>query len=89
MQSQGIELNDPEEMPSDPHILDRQLKIKPHGHKTKLANDRMRQFLEYDGKVLRYVRAHKTYHLCIICVIILNKYSWAMVEGCRVNNPSP
>ncbi|KDR20690.1 hypothetical protein L798_04839, partial [Zootermopsis nevadensis] len=54
LQSQGIELNDPEEMPSDPHILDRQLKIKPHGHKTKLANDRMRQFLEYDGKVLRF-----------------------------------
>jgi hypothetical protein len=57
LQSQGIELNDPEEMPSDPYILDRQLKMSPYSCKTKLTDDKLRRFLEYDGKVLRYAGA--------------------------------
>ncbi|XP_069689389.1 EF-hand domain-containing protein 1-like isoform X2 [Periplaneta americana] len=54
LESQGIELNDSEEMPPDPYMLDRNLRIKPHSHKTKLADDKLRRFLEYDGKILRF-----------------------------------
>lgn len=54
LQSQGIELNDPDEMPPDPYILNRQLKLKSHSHKTKLTDDKLRRYLEYDGKILRF-----------------------------------
>jgi hypothetical protein len=50
-------------MPSDPYILDRQLKNKPNIHKTKLTDDKLRRFLEYDGMILRYVAAHNTNRL--------------------------
>jgi len=58
LQSQGIELNDPEEMPPDPYIVNRQLKLQSHSQKTKLTDDKLRRFLEYDGKILRYSVAH-------------------------------
>ncbi|KAJ9595341.1 hypothetical protein L9F63_027273, partial [Diploptera punctata] len=54
LESQGIELNQPEEMPPDPYIQLRQLKIKPHTHITKPLDDKLRRFLEYDGKILRF-----------------------------------
>jgi hypothetical protein len=58
LQSQGIELNDAEEMPPDPYIVNRQVKLQSHSHKTKLTDDKLRRFLEYDGKILRYSVAH-------------------------------
>lgn len=58
LQSQGIELNDPEEMPPDPYIVNRQLKLQSRSHKTELTDDKLRRFLEYDGKILRYNVAH-------------------------------
>jgi len=58
LQSQGIELNGPEEMPPDPYIVNRQLKLQSHSHKTNLTDDKLRRFLEYDGKILRYSVAH-------------------------------
>lgn len=57
MQSQGIELNDPEEMPPDPYTVNRQLKLQSHSHKTKLTDDKLRRFLKHDGKILRYIVA--------------------------------
>jgi hypothetical protein len=59
LQSQGIELNDPEDMPPDPYILNRQLKFISHSHKTKPTDDKLRHFLNYDEKILRYSAAHK------------------------------
>ncbi|PSN50975.1 hypothetical protein C0J52_07624 [Blattella germanica] len=54
LESQGIELNEPEEMPPDPYIQYRRLKVKPHTHITKPLDDKLRRFLEYDGKILRF-----------------------------------
>jgi hypothetical protein len=56
-------MNDPEEIPPDPYTVQRQLKIKPHTLETKVVDDKFRRFLEYDGKVLRYVGAYKSDNL--------------------------
>lgn len=53
MASQGLIMNEPEEMPEDPYIFDRQIKAKSNFTKTKSNVDKLRKFLEYDGKVLR------------------------------------
>ncbi|CAH1104815.1 unnamed protein product [Psylliodes chrysocephalus] len=54
MASQGLIMNEPEEMPEDPYIFDRQIKAKSNFTKTKSNVDKLRKFLEYDGKVLRF-----------------------------------
>jgi hypothetical protein len=53
-------MNDAEEIPQDPYTFQRQLKTKPNTPETKVADDKFRRFLEYDGKVLRYVGAYKS-----------------------------
>ncbi|XP_075234707.1 EF-hand domain-containing protein 1-like [Lycorma delicatula] len=53
--SQGVELNDQEELPFDPYIRNRQLAELPKFKKTpSLADEKLRRYLEYDGKVLRF-----------------------------------
>jgi hypothetical protein len=87
LKSQGIQLNDPEEMPPDPYILDRKLKMNPHNHKTKsIDDDKLRRYLEYDRKVLRYVGTHNTFQLHFIqiwrvAVNMFVKQSWAPDQG--------
>jgi hypothetical protein len=56
-------MNDPEEIPPDPYTSLTQLKIKPNSHETKVSDDKFKRFLEYDGKVLRYIGAHKSRQL--------------------------
>ncbi|XP_033608680.1 EF-hand domain-containing protein 1 isoform X3 [Cryptotermes secundus] len=59
LHSQGIVMNDPEEIPPDPYTSLTQLKIKPHSHETKVADDKFKRFLEYDGKVLRFFAVYE------------------------------
>ena len=52
MCSEGIELNSPEEPPSDPYNKSRH---KPfHVFKTPTSYDKLKQFLQMDRKVLRF-----------------------------------
>lgn len=52
MESEGIELNPPEEVPCDPYT---QSRIQPpHVYKTADDFDKLKQFLELDRKVLRF-----------------------------------
>lgn len=53
MQSQGIEMGPPEEMPQDPYIQKRLEKMPITTMKTPFVDDKLRRFLEYDGKILR------------------------------------
>ncbi|KAF5298452.1 hypothetical protein FQR65_LT01231 [Abscondita terminalis] len=54
MKSQGLIMNDAEEMPLDPYTEARKLAAHVHETKTPPADDKLRRFLEYDGKVLRF-----------------------------------
>lgn len=53
MASQGIELNPTEDMPPDPYIQNRQFKTAVNTCQTPPADDKLRRFLEYDGKILK------------------------------------
>lgn len=51
--SQGVELNAMEEVPQDPYLLNRKgFPIPPS--RPAPTDDKLRRFLEYDGKVLRF-----------------------------------
>nr|CAI5819354.1 unnamed protein product [Callosobruchus analis] len=58
MASQGLIMGDREEMPVDPYTFNRQLCEKstttPVSNKTPGSEDKLRRFLEYDGKVLKF-----------------------------------
>lgn len=51
--SQGVELNAMEEVPQDPYMLNRR-GFPVRSKKIATVDDKLRRFLEYDGKVLRY-----------------------------------
>lgn len=56
---------DPEQLPPDPYTQNRlmqSMQITSNFSKTPSADDKFRRFLEYDGKILKYVR--------IICVYL-------------------
>ncbi|KAG5888287.1 hypothetical protein JTB14_006674 [Gonioctena quinquepunctata] len=54
MASQGLMMAEPEEMPVDPYTFKRQ-QLQVRGvTKTSCVDDKLRRFLEYDGKVLRF-----------------------------------
>lgn len=53
MASQGLTMGDAEEPPPDPYTQDRMLQTGAHVTKTPPADDKLRRFLEYDGKILR------------------------------------
>lgn len=53
MASQGLVMGDPEEMPVDPYMNDRLLKVRPTVTKTPSEDDKFRRFLEFDGKILK------------------------------------
>lgn len=55
MASQGLIMGDPEEMPPDPYMQNRILQVQPHVTRTPPADDKLRRFLEYDGKILKLV----------------------------------
>lgn len=55
MASQGLDMADPEEMPCDPYTYSRKLQMTPKLFKTPSADNKFRKFLEYDGKILRYL----------------------------------
>ncbi|XP_030765357.1 EF-hand domain-containing protein 1-like [Sitophilus oryzae] len=57
MSSQGLDMADSEEMPYDPYTMNRRLQIMPKVTKTPPADDKLRRFLEYDGKILRFKAA--------------------------------
>nr|XP_023021361.1 EF-hand domain-containing protein 1-like [Leptinotarsa decemlineata] len=64
MASQGLVMADPEEMPVDPYTFNRQqLQARGSVTKTGRCDDKLRRFLEYDGKVLnqRYTDTPATY----------------------------
>ncbi|XP_065163543.1 EF-hand domain-containing protein 1-like [Atheta coriaria] len=52
--SQGVELAQREEMPPDPYTQDRKFKTAVTTHKTHQNDDKVRRFLEYDGKILKF-----------------------------------
>ncbi|XP_067014004.2 EF-hand domain-containing protein 1 [Anabrus simplex] len=52
--SQGVELNDVEEMPVDPYIMDRQMRTRPSTTVTPSTDSKLRRFLEFGGRVLRF-----------------------------------
>lgn len=54
MASQGIIISPTEDMPPDPYTQMRQLKIRPTTRVTPALDDKLRRFLEYDGKILKY-----------------------------------
>lgn len=53
MASQGLIMGEPEEMPADPYTQDRMQQTQLHVTKTASADDKLRRFLEYDGKILK------------------------------------
>lgn len=53
MQSQGLEMGPPEELPIDPYTQNRQMQGAVTTTKTPQADDKLRRFLEYDGKILK------------------------------------
>lgn len=61
MASQGLTMGDPEEPPPDPYTQERMLQTAPHVTKTPPADDKLRRFLEYDGKILRCSSKHLYY----------------------------
>ena len=52
MNSEGIELNPPEEPPSDPYNQSRKQPL--YTYKTPSIFDKLKQFIEMDRKVLRF-----------------------------------
>ncbi|KAJ8964821.1 hypothetical protein NQ314_004629 [Rhamnusium bicolor] len=54
MASQGLIMGDPEEMPVDPYTFNRLLQVRSNVTKTPPADDKLRRFLEYDGKILKF-----------------------------------
>ncbi|KAJ8960736.1 hypothetical protein NQ318_020029, partial [Aromia moschata] len=54
MQSQGLDMADAEEMPVDPYTQMRILQSIPKLTKTPPADDKLRRFLEFDGKILKF-----------------------------------
>lgn len=56
MASQGLIMGDPEQLPADPYTQSRLMKShQTNLTKTPSADDKFRRFLEYDGKVLKFV----------------------------------
>lgn len=53
MASQGIVINDTEDMPPDPYTQNRELSTAVTTTRTPPADDKLRRFLEYDGKILK------------------------------------
>lgn len=53
METEGIVLNSPENMPVDNYVLQRVRPARVHNVKGE-RNDRLRRFLENDRKVLRF-----------------------------------
>lgn len=53
MASQGIVIRPTEDMPPDPYIQMREMKVRQNTRVTPPLDDKLRRFLEYDGKVLR------------------------------------
>lgn len=51
--SQGVELNDSECLPPDPYMQMRQARINFQTRKTPLVDDKLRRFLEFDGRFLK------------------------------------
>ncbi|XP_057671863.1 EF-hand domain-containing protein 1-like [Diorhabda carinulata] len=54
MASQGLMMQDAEEMPVDPYTFNRELSVRTNVTKSKSSDDKLRRFLEYDGKVLKF-----------------------------------
>ncbi|XP_014208021.1 EF-hand domain-containing protein 1-like [Copidosoma floridanum] len=59
LKSQGIDVNDPEEMPDDPYLRERHLKSQQQStgqskNSRSLANDKRFLFLEYNGLALSF-----------------------------------
>lgn len=53
--SQGVELNDSECIPPDPYIQMRMSKTKTLTRTTPVVDDKLRRFLEFEGRVLKLV----------------------------------
>lgn len=53
MASQGIVINPTEDMPPDPYTQDREMKTAVTTRVTPALDDKLRRFLEYEGKVLK------------------------------------
>lgn len=53
MASQGLVMGDAEQMPPDPCTQKRIFEHQSHISKTPTADDKLRRFLEYDGKILK------------------------------------
>lgn len=56
MASQGLIMDETEHMPPDPYMQERLMQTQVHITKTPPADDKLRRFLEYDGKILKYVK---------------------------------
>ncbi|KAK5646680.1 hypothetical protein RI129_005144 [Pyrocoelia pectoralis] len=54
MRSQGLMMGDTEETPPDPYTQVREWGVQMHETTTPPADDKLRRFLEYDGKVLNF-----------------------------------
>lgn len=53
MASQGLIMGDTEQIPPDPYTQKRIFEQRSHISKTPTADDKLRRFLEYDGKILK------------------------------------
>jgi hypothetical protein len=54
LESEGLDVNPPEDCPTDPYIETRKEKSALRTFKTTSEFDKLRQFLEMDRKVLRF-----------------------------------
>ena len=70
MLSQGIELNAMEEVPEDPYIQSRQ-SVRQITSSTLPVDDKLRRFLEFDGKVLRYGKLISNFKKYALILLLL------------------
>ncbi|KAK4880766.1 hypothetical protein RN001_008912 [Aquatica leii] len=60
MRSHGLIMADSEQTPPDPYTQAREFSVQVHETKTPPADDKLRRFLEYDGKVLTFDALYDT-----------------------------
>lgn len=53
MASQGLTMAEAEEMPFDPYTQNRCMQMASNTSKTPSDDDKLRRYLEYDGKILK------------------------------------
>lgn len=85
MASQGLTMTEAEEMPFDPYTQNRLMQKTMNFTKTPPADDKLRRYLEYDGKILKYltINIDETEKSC--CFLVGLMLFWMIATQNTVN----